>query len=201
MKKILLCMVVGIVFCLSGQSVPPKGNPPPANHPSNSGKTPPKGKPNGSGQNKSKSKSKTSGQQRQTVVQGRVYANGRHGGRLSSHEERLIDAIGDADSLEQLMPLAQRARMSPSTDVRMAAVEALETRGRDCVNALADFMDDPSLEVADAAFTAWSNILTEMKPNRRLMAVQEAAKILQNGAPYRGHGHSGTGVPAMPVHY
>ena len=105
---------------------------------------------------------------------------------MSSQDERLIDAIDAADSLEQLMPLAQRARTVRSADVRMSAVNALEARGRDCVNALAEFMDDPDPEVADSAFSAWSNILSEMKPHRRLMAVRDAAVILQSRVSPKG---------------
>ena len=181
MKKTFLCLAMGVACCLSGLIASAKENPPPpSGQPSPAGKPAPKGQPKAPAQNK-KSKPKVSGQYRPAGDHDRGRSRGgRNRGRLSSQDERLIDAIDDADSLEQLMPLAQRARMAHSADVRMSAVDALEARGRDCVNALAEFMDDPDPEVADAAFSAWSSILSEMKPYRRLMAVRDAAVILQS---------------------
>ena len=187
MKKTFLCLAMGVACCLSGFVASAKENPPPpSGKPSPAGKPAPKGQPKAPGQNK-KSKPQVSGQRRPAGDQDRGRSRGgRNRGRLSGQDERLIDAIDDADSLEQLMPLAQRARMAHSTDVRMSAVDALEARGRDCVNALAEFMDDPDPEVADSAFSAWSSILSDMKSHRRLMAVRDAAMILQSRVPPQG---------------
>ena len=186
MKKTFLCLAMGVACCLSGLVANARENPPPSGHPTPAGKPAPKGQPKAPAQNK-KSKPKVSGQYRPAGDQDRGRSRGgRNRGRLSPQDERLIDAIDDADSLEQLMPLAQRARMAHSADVRMSAVDALEARGRDCVNALAEFMDDPDPEVANSAFSAWSGILSDMKPYRRLVAVRDAAVILQNRAPAPG---------------
>ena len=101
--------------------------------------------------------------------------------RLSHHDQRLIDAIEDADSLHELRRYLQAAAMSRSEEVRMAMVDALEDEdmhGRSASD-LAYFIADPNERVSAAAFSAWSSVLEDVHGARRARAILETADILR----------------------
>ena len=121
---------------------------------------------------------------------------------LSGPERRLIDAIEDADSLHELRRHLQAAASSRSEDVRMAMVEALEDKGSRSASDLAYFIADPSEDVADAAFSAWSSVLDDARGDRRVRAILETAEVLRgfSGGLWRTPGGGPSAVPsAVPV--
>ena len=121
---------------------------------------------------------------------------------LSGPERRLIDAIEDADSLHELRRHLQVAASSRSEDVRMAMVEALEDKGSRSASDLAYFIADPSEDVADAAFSAWSSVLDDARGDRRVRAILETAEVLRgfSGGLWRTPGGGPSAVPsAVPV--
>lgn len=97
----------------------------------------------------------------------------------NSREERLIEAIEEADSLHELRRYLQTAATSRSEDVRMAMVSALEAQGGRSASDLAYFIADPDEDVASAAFTAWSSLLDDARGGRRIRAILETADILR----------------------
>ena len=118
-----------------------------------------------------------------TVSHGRSHRGGhdRRRDRLSSHDERLIDAIESADSLHELRRYLQAAASSRSEEVRMAMVDALENEdmhGRSASD-LAYFIADPDEDVSSAAFSAWSSVLEDVHGGRRARAILETADILR----------------------
>lgn len=123
--------------------------------------------------------------------------------QLSRREERLIEDIEEADSLHELRRYLQAAASSRSEEVRMAMVSALENKGKRSAADLAYFIADPSEDVADAAFSAWTSILDDASVDRRVSAIMESAKILQECSGGRWHGNGSPGhampPPAMPV--
>ena len=107
--------------------------------------------------------------------------------RLSSQDQRLVEAIEDADSSNKLRRYLQEAVSSRSEEVRLAMVNALELnlmdeKGGRMVSDLAYFIADPSEEVSDAAFSAWSVALDDLKGERRARAIIEAAEILRGSS-------------------
>lgn len=96
----------------------------------------------------------------------------------SPAERRLIEAVEDAETSRELSRLMPQVLASQNPDVRQAMVDALEDQGARSVNALAYFMADPDLEVADSAFSAWTSILEDASPARRVAAIRAAARIL-----------------------
>lgn len=98
---------------------------------------------------------------------------------LSRSDRRLIDAIEDAESLHELRRHLQAVAMSRSEEVRMAMVEALEDKGSRSASDLAYFIADPSEDVADAAFFAWSSVLEDARGDRRVRAILETAEVLR----------------------
>ena len=115
------------------------------------------------------------------VSRGRSHRSHDRHDRLSSRDERLIDAIEDADSLHELRRYLQAAAMSRSAEVRMAMVDALEnedSHGRSASD-LAYFIADPDEEVSSAAFSAWSSVLEDVHGGRRARAILETADILR----------------------
>ena len=121
---------------------------------------------------------------------------------LSGPERRLIDAIEDADSLHELRRHLQAAASSRSEDVRMAMVEALEDKGSRSASDLAYFIADPSEDVADAAFSAWTSVLDDARGDRRVRAILDTAEILRgfSGGLWRTPGGIPSAVPsAVPV--
>ena len=115
--------------------------------------------------------------------------------RLGRNDQRLIDAIEDADSLHELRRYLQAAAMSRSEEVRMAMVDALEnedTHGRSASD-LAYFIADPDEDVSSAAFSAWSSVLEDVHGGRRARAILETADIL------RGFSGGLWQTPGMPM--
>jgi len=185
MKKILVCLMMCAACAVVGETPARRGAPRDGSQPAGMAAQP--------------GRTGAAGRRTQAGSPGRaagMFRNGarRSNGANSNQEEKLLDAIGEADSLEQIMPLVSRARASQSVDVRQAMVDALEARGRDCVDLLADFIGDSNEDVSNSALTAWTNILSDMKPARRVAAIQSAAQALYNRA-----GHSGQGRPMMRI--
>jgi HEAT repeat protein len=96
----------------------------------------------------------------------------------SPAERRLIEAVEDAETSRELSRLMPQVLASQNPDVRQAMVDALEDQGARSVNDLAYFMADPDLEVADSAFSAWTSVLEDTSPARRIAAIRAAARIL-----------------------
>ena len=125
-----------------------------------------------------------------------------HSDHLSHQDRRLIDAIEDADSLPALRRHLQAAASSHSEDVRMAMVEALEDKGSRSASDLAYFIADPSEDVADAAFSAWTSVLDDARGDRRVRAILETSEVLRgfSGGLWRTPGGIPSAVPAtVPV--
>ena len=128
-------------------------------------------------------------------------ARSRHNGKdgqLSKQDRRLIEDIESAESPQELRRYLQAAISSRSEDVRMAMVNALENEeGKRSLADLAYFIADPSEDVAEAAFSAWSMALSDVRGDRRVRAILEAAQILQghSNGPWQGHGYGASRVP------
>ena len=101
-----------------------------------------------------------------------------HVPKMSPQERRLLDAIEEAEGRE-LLALLPQARLSPNPAIREAMVDALEDKGRKCVNELVYFIGDADEDVADAAFSAWTSILEDLPAPLRRNAILEAALRLQ----------------------
>ena len=128
-------------------------------------------------------------------------ARSRHNGedgQLSKQDRRLIEDIESAESPQELRRYLQAAISSRSEDVRMAMVDALENEeGKRSLADLAYFIADPSEDVAEAAFSAWSTALSDVRGDRRVRAILEAAQILQghSNGQWQGHGYGASRVP------
>lgn len=128
-------------------------------------------------------------------------ARSRHNGKdgqLSKQDRRLIEDIESAESPQELRRYLQAAISSRSEDVRMAMVNALESEeGKRSLADLAYFIADPSEDVAEAAFSAWTMALSDVRGDRRVRAILEAAQILQghSNGPWQGHGYGASRVP------
>lgn len=128
-------------------------------------------------------------------------ARSRHNGKdgqLSKQDRRLIEDIESAESPQELRRYLQAAISSRSEDVRMAMVNALESEeGKRSLADLAYFIADPSEDVAEAAFSAWSMALSDVRGDRRVRAILEAAQILQghSNGQWQGHGYGASRVP------
>ena len=121
---------------------------------------------------------------------------------LSRSDRRLIDAIEEADSLHELRRHLQAVAMSRSEEVRLAMVEALEDKGSRSASDLAYFIADPSEDVAEAAFSAWSSVLEDARGGRRVRAILETAEILRgfSGGLWQAPGMVPSAAPsAVPV--
>lgn len=163
MKKLMIVLVAGIA-ALTMDAAPQKGRPQPQRpqqHTVTMKRTPSKGPRN--------------------LSRGRSRRRHDRHDRLGGHDERLVDAIDDANSLHELRRYLQAAAMSRSKDVRMAMVDALESEdmhGRSASD-LAYFIADPDEEVSAAAFSAWSSVLEDAHGGRRARAILETADILR----------------------
>ena len=119
-------------------------------------------------------------------------------GELSKQDRRLIEDIESAESPQELRRYLQAAISSRSEDVRMAMVNALESEeGKRSLADLAYFIADPSEDVAEAAFSAWTMALSDVRSDRRVRAILEAAQILQgySNGQWQGHGYGASRVP------
>ncbi len=111
--------------------------------------------------------------------------------QTGSSDQRLLENIESAESAKALRRYLQSAASSRSEEVRMAMVNALESADGCSATDLAYFISDSSEEVADAAFSAWTSILSETRKDQRVRAILETAQILQgqsNGR-WQGQGH------------
>lgn len=179
MKKILSIATIALVCGLSVAQPRPEGSAlPPGNGqpPMVGGRSP--------GANSGQAVRSGSGQRTPGKMQ-----RGRTSGReLSAADQKLQQAIEEADSLSELMPLSRQAQASRSAEVRQAMVDALDGQGKDAVNLLAVFLGDPDEDVANSAFTAWSSKLEDMKSARRVQAIMAAAQALQQGGQFQAGG-------------
>jgi len=100
--------------------------------------------------------------------------------RLGKDDQRLVEAIEDADSPSKLRRYMQQAMNSRSVEVRTAMVNALEYADRHSATDFAYFIGDPSDEVADAALSAWTSALEEVRGEGRVRAILETAEILRS---------------------
>ncbi len=97
---------------------------------------------------------------------------------ISDSDQKLIDQIGEAESMDALSRLSRRAASSRSADVRMAMVDALESQGERAVNEIAAYIGDSDADVADSAFTAWTVLLQDMSRAKRVQAIRAAAQVM-----------------------
>ena len=188
MKKILSIAAACMVGCMSVAAARPEGAPP-------SGQ-PPSGQPSARGrQQQPQSRAQDGARKpgRRTGASGVRMPQGRRS-ELSESDQKLIDSIEDADSLSMLMRLSRSAQMSRSSEVREAMVDALESQGKNAANELASYIGDSDEDVSDSAFSAWASMLEEMKPQRRVLAIQAAAQRLQSNR-LQGGGQHGQGMP------
>ena len=164
MKKLMIVLVAGLA-ALTMDAAPQKGRPQ-QQRPQQQRTIAAKRAPSKGARNASRGRSHSSHDQHD---------------RLSSRDQRLIDAIEDADSLHELRRYLQAAAMSRSAEVRMAMVDALEnedSHGRSASD-LAHFIADPDEDVSSAAFSAWSSVLEDVHGGRRARAILETADILR----------------------
>ncbi len=120
-----------------------------------------------------------------------------HRDRMSKHDRRLIERIEEADSMRELRRYMQDAVASREEDVRMAMIEALDGADHTSPSDFAYFIADPSEEVSEAAFSAWTSALEDARPHRRARAIIEAAEILKGAS--GGHMHGAVPPPAQVV--
>ena len=76
----------------------------------------------------------------------------------------------------------------------MAMVDALAgEEDKHSVTDLAYFIADPSEDVAESAFSAWTMALSDFRGERRVRAILETAQILQgrSNGQWQGHGAPG----------
>jgi len=118
--------------------------------------------------------------------------------RMSKHDQHLLDRIEEADSMRELRRYMQEAAASREEDVRAAMVDALDRIDEHSPSDFVYFIADPSEDVAEAAFTAWSSALEDAKGHRRVRAIIEAAQILQGGK-WQGQPPPPPPVPAPGV--
>ncbi len=116
--------------------------------------------------------------------------------KLSSRDQRLIEDIEGANSLSALRRHLQSAVSSRSEAVRMAMVNALENLDKRSAADLAYFIADPSEDVAEAAFLAWTSILSDTRRSQRVQVILESAQILQgqSNGHWQGQGHGAQGT-------
>ena len=110
------------------------------------------------------------------------------GQELSASDQKLLQAIEEADSLSELTQLSRQVQASKSAEVRQAMVDALDNQGKDAVNLLAAYIGDSDEDVANSAFSAWSSKLEDMKSARRVQSIMAAAQVLQQGGQFRAGG-------------
>ena len=193
MKKMLSIITVVLTCGLSIAQPRPAGNPPPPGNGQSpmAGVRPPAGNP---GQAVRPTNTATAGRRMPGKVQ-----HGRTSDREpSAADQKLLQAIMDADSLSELMRLSRKVQISRSVDVRQAMVDALDSQGKDAVNLLAAYIGDPDVDVANSAFTAWVAKLEDMKSARRIRSIIVAAQTLQQSGQFQA-GEPVNGQPLLPA--
>jgi len=126
---------------------------------------------------------------------GRLRRNADDRDQLSSRDQRLIEEIEAAESSKALRRYLQSAVSSRSEEVRMAMVNALESAEKRSASDLAYFIADQSEDVAEAAFSAWTSILSDTRREQRVRAILESAQILQgqSNGHWQGQGYGAQG--------
>jgi len=179
MKKILSIATVALVCGLSVAQPRPEGNglPPGNGQPRMAGRSSP-------GANSDRTVRSSSGRQ----MSGKMRRDTTPGQELSASDQKLLQAIEEADSLSELTQLSRQVQASKSAEVRQAMVDALDNQGKDAVNLLAAYIGDSDEDVANSAFSAWSSKLEDMKSARRVQSIITAAQALQQGGRFQSGG-------------
>ena len=112
----------------------------------------------------------------------RMHRDRDRGNRSGKNDDRLLQAIEEADSVSKLRRYLQQAASSRSEEVRLAMVNALERADKRSPSDFAYFIADSSEDVADAAFSAWTSAMEEVKGERRARAILETAEILRGSS-------------------
>ena len=149
MNRLVISLLFAGAACFAAPNPPPGG----ANGAPPSGR-PPQGESHAQNGGRSTGRTsptagKTSSRRRKASVSSRSHASD-----LSDADQKLVDQIGEAESLDALSRLSRRAASSRSADVRMAMVDALESQGERAVNEIAAYIVDSDEDVADSALTA-----------------------------------------------
>jgi len=176
MKKILSIAIVALAYGLSVAQPRPEGN----GLPPDNGQ-PPMARGRSPGANSDQTVRSSSG--RQTSGKMRRSTTSRR--ESSAADQKLLQAIEEADSLSELTQLSRQVQASSSVEVRQAMVDALDGQGKDAINLLAVYLGDSDEDVANSAFTAWSSKLEDMKSARRVQSIMAAAQALQQGGQFR----------------
>ena len=175
--KMLSIAAVVLTCGLVAAAARPEGAPPPHGN----------SQPNAAKMRQAPSRPDTSKRARGTTPSGRrTPSNGNRRNQVSGNDQKLLDAIEEADALSELTSLFHRVQASRSAEVRLAMVEALEEQSKDAANMLAAFIGDADEEVSGSAFSAWVSKLEDMTPERRIQAIQAAAQTLQQSGAFQG---------------
>ena len=173
MNRLVISILFAGAACFAAPNPPPGG----ANGAPPSGR-PPQGQSHAQNGGRSTGRTsptagKTSSRRRKTSASIRSHASD-----LSDADQKLVDQIGEAESLDALSRLSRRAASSRSAEVRMAMVDALESQGERAVNEIAAYIVDSDEDVADSAFTAWTDLLQDMSRAKRVQAICAAAQVM-----------------------
>ena len=179
MKKILSIAIVALAYGLSVAQPRPEGN----GLPPDNGQ-PPMARGRSPGANSDQTVRSSSGRR----TSGKIRRDTTSGQKLSASDQKLLQAIEEADSLSELMPLSRQVQASSSAEVRQAMVDALDGQGKDAVNLLAAYLGDSDEDVANSAFSAWSSKLEDMKSARRVQSIITAAQALQQSGQFQAGG-------------
>ena len=173
MNRLVISILFAGAACFAAPNPPPggaNGAPPPGR--------PPQGQSHA--QNGGRSTGRTSPTANKSSSRRRKSASPirSHASDLSEADQKLVDQIAEAETMDALSRLSRRAAASRSADVRMAMVDALESQGERAANDIAYYIADSDEDVADSAFTAWTGLLDDMTRARRIMAIRAAAQTL-----------------------
>ena len=101
---------------------------------------------------------------------------------LSPEDRRLLSMVEEAHGLHELSRVFPHASRARSADVRSALVDALEEHGERAAGMIAAMIADSDEDVSESAFSAWTGILDDMSPRRRVAAIHAASQALSGGA-------------------
>ena len=183
MNRLFISLVFAGAVCLAAPNPPPGG----ANG------APPPGSPQ-QGQKRAPQGGRSMGRTASNRGAGSV-RRVQKTGDISVADQRLVDQIEAADSMDELSRLARRAASSRSADVRMAMVDALESQGERAANDIALYIADSDEDVAESAFSAWTGILGDMSRSRRVQAIRAAAQTLATTGAVQMQGPGGPQAP------
>ena len=117
---------------------------------------------------------------RGSATSGRMRRGADRDGSLGKEDQRLIESIEEAESMSSLRRYIQQAADSRSEEVRMAMVDALENANKHSASDFAYFLADPSRDVSEAAFSAWTSALEEDHGEDRIRAILDTAEVLRS---------------------